>query len=475
MDSAMFMVALVCFLLAIITYVHEKSKSKKQATQDLESSDVDFDTETPLTTKSGKKSGKQRKAIKPSKTAKTAKTTKPSKAAKKQTKSATMSTDYNIDQPMDTGEFEITAEQMEGFEFPESKEEKPIQHKSFSSTHSVSKKLKTTDKKSSESESHVQIRKRRGTAEETVAEKEKPIFEFTSGFDDNTDPTKGDNKSNKQLEALLGDDFNPGNLNDLMTSNDEQLNDENIAFRFIDDNADDSDDDDKETKQTAESEESVKQTTAKSVKESMTDQTVTESEKGLAKQMAVESVRESVTDQMATESVKKPVTTPIVMHDTFQNILFKQRISAYSILDRFPESIEPEYDGESVEIIFYNKHVKNPTKDDHGMVALYNGNVYDGDKPKLWDTVFEVRVTKNQTVQVDLGIGMFLPEGCALQIVENSELLSKFGLRMKSQPIIQRKEAAFPIILEFEGCTYTSYIAKNQPLVSCRVVKLASA
>lgn len=155
----------------------------------------------------------------------------------------------------------------------------------------------------------------------------------------------------------------------------------------------------------------------------------------------------------------------------FQGMKFSTRVSAVPIEQKLPEHIAFPYKDDVAEVVFQSLSVKRPTQDKSGMIILYNSHVYMDNKPKPWDLIFEVRVPFNRKVQVDLGVGIVVPSGCVLKLIPGKNLQNKFGLRMVSPEILSREDAAHPIIVEFEGISDISYIAKNQTLVGCKIVQ----
>lgn len=155
----------------------------------------------------------------------------------------------------------------------------------------------------------------------------------------------------------------------------------------------------------------------------------------------------------------------------FSRMSFSIRDCSVCPDEKLPEQIPFTHRDDAAEVIFQSISVKSPQQSKNGKIILFNSHVYAGGRPRPWDVVFEVRVPVGQTVQVDLGVGVLMPVGCVLQLVPNPDLYEKFGLRLVSPLTIGREDAVHPVILEFQGCTDTAYVAKNQSLVSCKIIK----
>lgn len=157
----------------------------------------------------------------------------------------------------------------------------------------------------------------------------------------------------------------------------------------------------------------------------------------------------------------------------FSNLHFKHRSNKTFCLERLPREYKFHYVGETAQLVIYNDSVKLPQQDNTGRTMLFNSHVYSDNRPKRWDDIMEIRIHRGQTISVDFGVGVFLPEGYALQLIASPSLTEKFGLQLTGNTILGREEASNSIIVTFIACSDTSYIAKNQSLLSCKVVRVA--
>lgn len=290
-----------------------------------------------------------------------------------------------------------------------------------------------------------QIRKKRVVTEDgPKLQEDKILFAFPDDDSIGNDPLMGDRVSNAQLDHLLDREFAPRDLAD-GASGSGSSGEGSILFMDNDVNVVDDvvlQDDDKEE--------------ASPVDLDGMENAGTELE-----DLSLEETS-NASDTEADSGIIK-----------FNNLHFKSRNNSADFTELLPEHYEPHYKAGAAKLVIFHDSVKLPKQDGMGMMALYNSHVYDGTHPKEWDNIFEVRVHRGQRVSVDLGVGVFLPEGYALQLVTAPELEQKFGLRLVSNSIIGREEAANSIIVEFVGCSDISYVAKNQSLLRCRVVKVA--
>lgn len=296
-------------------------------------------------------------------------------------------------------------------------------------------------------EKPVQVRKRRVASGNAEVKEEKQLFSFPDNNFTSRDPLMSDRVSAARLDDLI-----------------------NQKFEGIDDRFDAKVEEDKNSGGPSE----IMFSCGKAG--TLQDEAV---EKGSGAQAAAQEQADAGEEPETEEETSDIGNVPSSGRDgkepaaVFKNLVFKQRENTADFVSRIKPAYSLEYAGSSAKMVIFSGSVKMPKQDGHGNMELYNCHVYDGMKPKKWDDIFEVRVRRGQKVHVDLGVGVLLPEGYALQLTESQELGKKFGLQLVSSTIICREEAADSIIIDLVGCTDISYVSKNQSLVKCRVVRVA--
>lgn len=137
---------------------------------------------------------------------------------------------------------------------------------------------------------------------------------------------------------------------------------------------------------------------------------------------------------------------------------------AADTLDDFTVYYNVDYDVENGELV-------KPASGN----SLYmpNSHIYRKFKSVNWDESQEARVGMNEVIEIDLGCSFALPEGYGVEINGVEDIDSKFGLMLvRPRQVLSKFEAALPISVKCVGVTNSSYVAKKQPIIKCKIIKL---
>lgn len=128
---------------------------------------------------------------------------------------------------------------------------------------------------------------------------------------------------------------------------------------------------------------------------------------------------------------------------------------------------------DDIQIRYYNEGGCEVQMTDDGRLILPNQRVYYKGMMEDWDRVSEVRIPKGAEFEVDLGIGIFLPDGYELEIAGVRELRTKYGLEVVNGIIhLSRQDAMFSIVVPMHAVDDLAYVQKYKSLVQARLVRV---
>lgn len=126
---------------------------------------------------------------------------------------------------------------------------------------------------------------------------------------------------------------------------------------------------------------------------------------------------------------------------------------------------------EDITIKYYDEESLGVTVDDNGILSMPNAYVYVNGVKVAWDNVNETRVSKKDVIELDLGVGLTIPEGYELQIAGAKNLEDKYGLKLIEQnKRIVRQAALFPIVVRLSAIKDLAYIQKYRSIIKARLV-----
>ena len=112
------------------------------------------------------------------------------------------------------------------------------------------------------------------------------------------------------------------------------------------------------------------------------------------------------------------------------------------------------------------------TVTDGGTLALPNCRVFSAGRVVEWDQINELRVPKGETVELDLGVSILLPDFYELELVSVHNLRAKYGLMMQQPVSVSRQDAMFPLTVTLKAVEDLAYIQKFQSIIQARVIRV---
>lgn len=112
------------------------------------------------------------------------------------------------------------------------------------------------------------------------------------------------------------------------------------------------------------------------------------------------------------------------------------------------------------------------TVTDGGTLALPNCRVFSAGRIVEWDQINELRVPKGETVELDLGVSILLPDFYELELVSVHNLRAKYGLMMQQPVNVSRQDAMFPLTVTLKAVEDLAYIQKFQSIIQARVIRV---
>lgn len=241
------------------------------------------------------------------------------------------------------------------------------------------------------------------------------------------------------------------------------------------------------------------------VKESA-ESIVSESEvKEPAEESVEEPVEESVvklTETSITESVETPMAEPEETSAPAQAVVeevseetAKRRSDAQKSLDRIlaggdrtrrdsllrrVQNVIAIYNSrnsgvasEDIQVRYYHDNMSEVLTTEDGRLILPNQRIYYRGFTEEWDRVNEVRVPNGAEFELDLGIGIFLPDGYELELAGVRELRTKYELELVDGVVhLSRQNAMFSIVVPMRAVGDMSYIQKHKSLIQARLVRV---
>ena len=239
----------------------------------------------------------------------------------------------------------------------------------------------------------------------------------------------------------------------------------------------------------------------KPVKESA-EQTAVES---VGEESVVESIEEPVVESTETP-VAEPVETPVVEPEEtsvpervaveeVSEETAKRRSDAQKSLDRILaggdrtrrdsllrkvqntiaiyNSRNSGVTSEDIQVRYYHDNMNEVLTTEDGRLILPNQRIYYRGFTEEWDRVNEVRVPNGAEFELDLGIGIFLPDGYELELAGVRELRTKYELELVDGVVhLSRQNAMFSIVVPMRAVGDMSYIQKHKSLIQARLVRV---
>lgn len=227
------------------------------------------------------------------------------------------------------------------------------------------------------------------------------------------------------------------------------------------------------------------------------------------KEPAEESVEEPVeepvvklTETSITESVETPMAEPeeiavpeqAVVEEVSEEIA-KRRSDAQKSLDRIlaggdrtrrdsllrrVQNVIAIYNSrnsgvasEDIQVRYYHDNMSEVLTTEDGRLILPNQRIYYRGFTEEWDRVNEVRIPNGAEFELDLGIGIFLPDGYELELAGVRELRTKYELELVDGVVhLSRQNAMFSIVVPMRAVGDMSYIQKHKSLIQARLVRV---
>ncbi len=128
---------------------------------------------------------------------------------------------------------------------------------------------------------------------------------------------------------------------------------------------------------------------------------------------------------------------------------------------------------EDIQIRYYHDNMNEVQTTEDGRLVFPNQRVYYRGFTEEWDRVNEVRVPKGAEFEVDLGIGVFLPDGYELELAGVRELRTKYELELIDGVVhLSRQNAMFPIVVQLRAVGDMAYVQKHKSLIQARLVRV---
>lgn len=219
---------------------------------------------------------------------------------------------------------------------------------------------------------------------------------------------------------------------------------------------------------------------------------VTETAEGVVDEInseeeTVESVEEDVKE--VEEPIEKAVKEPV------EEVVEKRRSDAQKSLDRILSGGEKTrrdsllrkvqntiavynsrnsgVTSEDIQVRYYHDDMNEVLTTEDGRLIFPNQRIYYRGFTEEWDRVNEVRVPNGAEFEVDLGIGIFLPDGYELELAGVRELRTKYELELIDGVIhLSRQNAMFPIVVQMRAIGDMAYVQKHKSLIQARLVRV---
>ena len=128
---------------------------------------------------------------------------------------------------------------------------------------------------------------------------------------------------------------------------------------------------------------------------------------------------------------------------------------------------------EDIQVRYYHDNMSEVLTTEDGRLILPNQRIYYRGFTEEWDSVNEVRVPNGAEFELDLGIGIFLPDGYELELAGVRELRTKYELELVDGVVhLSRQNAMFSIVVPMRAVGDMSYIQKHKSLIQARLVRV---
>lgn len=128
---------------------------------------------------------------------------------------------------------------------------------------------------------------------------------------------------------------------------------------------------------------------------------------------------------------------------------------------------------EDIQVRYYHDNMSEVLTTEDGRLILPNQRIYYRGFTEEWDRVNEVRVPNGAEFELDLGIGIFLPDGYELELAGVRELRTKYELELVDGVVhLSRQNAMFSIVVPMRAVGDMSYIQKHKSLIQARLVRV---
>lgn len=128
---------------------------------------------------------------------------------------------------------------------------------------------------------------------------------------------------------------------------------------------------------------------------------------------------------------------------------------------------------EDIQVRYYHDDMNEVLTTEDGRLIFPNQRIYYRGFTEEWDRVNEVRVPNGAEFEVDLGIGIFLPDGYELELAGVRELRTKYELELIDGVIhLSRQNAMFPIVVQMRAIGDMAYVQKHKSLIQARLVRV---
>lgn len=243
--------------------------------------------------------------------------------------------------------------------------------------------------------------------------------------------------------------------------------------------------------------EHVKESAESIVSESVVKEPMEESVEEPVEEPAVKLTETSITESIETpmaEPEKIAVPEQAVVEEVSEEIA-KRRSDAQKSLDRIlaggdrtrrdsllrrVQNVIAIYNSrnsgvasEDIQVRYYHDNMGEVLTTEDGRLILPNQRIYYRGFTEEWDRVNEVRVPNGAEFELDLGIGIFLPDGYELELAGVRELRTKYELELVDGVVhLSRQNAMFSIVVPMRAVGDMSYIQKHKSLIQARLVRV---
>ena len=102
---------------------------------------------------------------------------------------------------------------------------------------------------------------------------------------------------------------------------------------------------------------------------------------------------------------------------------------------------------------------------DNGWIYFPIKQVFVNGRKRNFNSVHEVRLKRDDKVELDLGVSAVVPKGYVLEFrnVENSK--TKFGIEVPAGTAVGAHDALYPIVVQVNPVDDLAYVCQNRSIV----------